>query len=95
MKLTYKRNVRPGKEPGWLLQMTQQIMEEFGGRNLTTEDYDSVFDALVYISSYLMVMDKKHVKSVISVYRLDENANGKYPIFVARNSTLIQTFYIS
>lgn len=95
MKLSYKRNVRPGKEPGWLLQMTQQIMDEFGDRNLTTEDYDSVFDALVYLSNTLMIFDRKHVKSVISVERFGEDDDGKYPIYITRNNKIIQTFYIS
>ena len=96
MKLSYKRNVRPGKEPGWLLKLTYKVMDKYECRNLTEEDYDEVFESVKAIA-YEMggVENRKQVRSVISVYRLGETAGGKYPIFIARNDTLIQTFYIS
>ena len=94
MKLSYKRNVRPGNEPGWLLALTFDVMGEYGDKELTEEDYDKVYD-YVNATAYRMMCTDKHIKSVISVYRLNENANGKYPIFIARNDKLIQTFYIS
>lgn len=94
MKLSYKRNVKPGKEPGWLLKLTYEVMDKYGDRDLTEDDYDDVYDS-VNATAYRMMCTDKHIKSVISVYRLNENANRKYPIFIARNDTLIQTFYIS
>lgn len=96
MKLTYKRNVRPGKEPGWLLDLTYKVMDQYGNRNLTEDDYDDVFE-YVKTAAYVLggVNNRRQVRSVISVYRLGETAGGKYPIFIARNDTLIQTFYIS
>lgn len=93
MKLTYKRNVRPGKEPGWLIDLTYEVMKEFEGNKLTEEDYDTVFDSITSTANTIMATDT-HIRSVISVYRLGETAGGKYPIFIARNDTLIQTFYI-
>lgn len=94
MKLTYKRNVRPGKEPGWLINLTYEVMKEFEGNKLTEEDYDTVFESITSTANTIMATDT-HIRSVISVYRLGETAGGKYPIFIARNDTLIQTFYIS
>ena len=96
MKLTYKRNVKPGREPGWLLKLTYEVMDKYGDRELTEDDYDDVFES-VKSAAYEMggVNNRKQVRSVISVYRLGETAGGKYPIFIARNDTLIQTFYIS
>lgn len=94
MKLSYKRNVRPGNEPGWLIDLTYEVMKEFEGRELKEEDYDTVFDYISSTANTIMATDT-HIRSVISVYRLGETAGGKYPIFIARNDTLIQTFYIS
>lgn len=96
MKLSYKRNVKPGKEPGWLLKLTYEVMDKYGDRELTEDDYDDVFES-VKSAVYEMggVENRKQVRSVISVYRLGETAGGEYPIFIARNDTLIQTFYIS
>lgn len=96
MKLSYKRNVKPGKEPGWLLELTYKVMDQYGDRDLTEDDYDDVFDYVKTIADEMGgVENRKQVRSVISVYRLGETAGGKYPIFIARNDTLIQTFYIS
>lgn len=96
MKLSYKRNVKPGKEPGWLLKLTYEVMDKYGDRELAEDDYDDVFEYVKTIT-YEMggVENRKQVRSVISVYRLGETAGGKYPILIARNDTLIQTFYIS
>lgn len=96
MKLSYKRNVKPGKEPGWLLELTYKVMDQYGDRDLTEDDYDDVFEYVKTIAYEMGGVDnRKQVRSVISVYRLGEIAGGKYPIFIARNDTLIQTFYIS
>lgn len=94
MVISYKRNVMPGQVPGWLMTLTNDVINEYGNRKLTKEDYDSVFDFITSKANDIMLNDK-HIRSVISVYRLDENAGGRYPIFIARNNTLIQTFYIS
>lgn len=94
MVISYKRNVKPGQVPGWLLSLTSDIIDEYGSKELKVEDYDFIFDFITSKANDIMVNDK-HIRSVISVYRLDENAGGRYPIFIARNSTLIQTFYIS
>lgn len=96
MKLSYKRNIKPGKEPGWLLKLTHEVMDQYGYRDLTEDDYDDVFESVKAIAYDIGgVENRKQVRSVISVYRLGETAGGKYPIFIARNHTLIQTFYIS
>lgn len=71
-------------------------MDKYGDRDLTEDDYDDVFDYVKTIADEMGgVENRKQVRSVISVYRLGETAGGKYPIFIARNDTLIQTFYIS
>lgn len=71
-------------------------MDQYGYRDLTEDDYDDVFESVKAIAYDIGgVENRKQVRSVISVYRLGETAGGKYPIFIARNDTLIQTFYIS